>query len=105
MSRIAYVNGRYLPFAEATVHIEDRGYQFSDGVYEVCEVLGGRLVDECVTFARAAGYRRITLWTNSILDAARHLYERAGFARIGSERQHRFGHDLAFETWTLELGR
>ena len=47
MSRIAYVNGRYLPFAQATVHVEDRGYQFSDGVYEVCEVRGGRLVDEC----------------------------------------------------------
>jgi D-alanine transaminase len=46
MSRIAYVNGRYLPFAQATVHVEDRGYQFSDGVYEVCEVNGGRLVDE-----------------------------------------------------------
>jgi D-alanine transaminase len=46
MSRIAYVNGRYLPFAEATVHIEDRGYQFSDGVYEVCEVKEGGLVDE-----------------------------------------------------------
>ncbi len=46
MSRIAYVNGRYLPFAQATVHIEDRGYQFSDGVYDVCEVRGGRLVDE-----------------------------------------------------------
>jgi len=46
MSRIAYVNGRYLPFAQATVHVEDRGYQFSDGVYEVCEVRGGRLVDE-----------------------------------------------------------
>ena len=46
MSRIAYVNGRYLPHRAATVHIEDRGYQFADGVYEVCEVLGGRLVDE-----------------------------------------------------------
>lgn len=46
MSRIAYVNGRYLPFAQATVHVEDRGYQFSDGVYEVCEVRGGCLVDE-----------------------------------------------------------
>lgn len=46
MSRIAYVNGRYLPHAEAAVHVEDRGYQFSDGVYEVCEVSGGRLVDE-----------------------------------------------------------
>jgi D-alanine transaminase len=46
MSRIAYVNGRYRPHRDATVHIEDRGYQFSDGVYEVCEVKGGRMVDE-----------------------------------------------------------
>jgi D-alanine transaminase len=46
MSRIGYVNGRYLPLAQACVNVEDRGYQFSDGVYEVCEVRGGRLVDE-----------------------------------------------------------
>lgn len=46
MSRIAYVNGRYLPYAHASVHIEDRGYQFADGVYEVCEVRDGKLVDE-----------------------------------------------------------
>jgi len=46
MSRIAYVNGRYLPFADAKVHVEDRGYQFGDGVYEVCEVRAGRLIDE-----------------------------------------------------------
>src|SRR5690349_5578009 len=46
MSRVAYVNGRYLPFADAKVHVEDRGYQFGDGVYEVCEVRGGRLIDE-----------------------------------------------------------
>lgn len=46
MSRVAYVNGRYVAHAEAAVHIEDRGYQLSDGVYEVCEVRGGRLVDE-----------------------------------------------------------
>jgi D-alanine transaminase len=46
MSRYAYVNGRYLPFRDAKVHIEDRGYQFSDGVYEVCEVRGGGLIDE-----------------------------------------------------------
>jgi D-alanine transaminase len=45
MSRIAYVNGRYLPMRDAMVHIEDRGYQFGDGVYEVCEVRGGRLID------------------------------------------------------------
>lgn len=46
MSRIAYVNGRYVPHAAACVHVEDRGYQFADGVYEVCEVRDGRLVDE-----------------------------------------------------------
>jgi D-alanine transaminase len=46
LSRIAYVNGRYLPYAHASVHIDDRGYQFADGVYEVCEVREGKLVDE-----------------------------------------------------------
>jgi D-alanine transaminase len=46
MSRIAYVNGRYVPHGAAMVHVEDRGYQFADGVYEVCEVRGGRLIDE-----------------------------------------------------------
>jgi D-alanine transaminase len=46
MPRIAYVNGRYVPHAAAQVHVEDRGYQFSDGVYEVCEVYRGRIVDE-----------------------------------------------------------
>jgi D-alanine transaminase len=46
MSRIAYVNGRYLPRSDAMIHVEDRGYQFADGVYEVCEVRGGRMVDE-----------------------------------------------------------
>jgi D-alanine transaminase len=50
--RIAYVNGRYLPHAEAAVSIEDRGFQFADGVYEVCEVKGGRLVDETRHMAR-----------------------------------------------------
>jgi D-alanine transaminase len=46
MSRIAYVNGRYLPFGDALVHVEDRGYQFADAVYEVCEVRARRLIDE-----------------------------------------------------------
>jgi D-alanine transaminase len=54
MSRYAYVNGRYLPMRDAKVHIEDRGYQFSDGVYEVCEVRGGRLIDERRHLARLA---------------------------------------------------
>jgi D-alanine transaminase len=52
MSRIAYVNGRYLPRSEAKVAVEDRGYQFADGVYEVCEVRGGHLVDERRHMAR-----------------------------------------------------
>jgi len=52
MSRIAYVNGRYLPLRDAKVHVEDRGYQFADGVYEVCEVRGGRLIDERRHMAR-----------------------------------------------------
>src|SRR5437868_12819437 len=54
MSRIAYVNGRYLPLGQATVPVEDRGYQFSDGVYEVCEVRNGRLIDEARHMARLA---------------------------------------------------
>ncbi len=52
MSRIAYDNGRYLPHRDAMVHVEDRGYQFGDGVYEVCEVRGGRLIDERRHMAR-----------------------------------------------------
>lgn len=52
MSRIAYVNGVYVPLRDACVHVEDRGFQFADGVYEVCEVLGGRLVDETRHLAR-----------------------------------------------------
>jgi D-alanine transaminase len=52
MSRYAYVNGRYLPFRDAKVHVEDRGYQFADAVYEVCEVRGGRLIDERRHMAR-----------------------------------------------------
>jgi D-alanine transaminase len=52
MSRVAYVNGRYVPHAQACVGIEDRGFQFADGVYEVCEVRGGRLIDEARHMAR-----------------------------------------------------
>lgn len=52
MSRIAYVNGRYVPHRHAVVHIEDRGYQFSDGVYEVCEVQAGGLIDQRRHLAR-----------------------------------------------------
>src|SRR5258708_12515756 len=52
MSRIAYVNGRYLAHHAAAVHVEDRGYQFSDGVYEVCEVRSGRVIDQRRHLAR-----------------------------------------------------
>src|SRR5580700_1332008 len=52
MSRIAYVNGRDLPLRDAKVHVEDRGYQFADAVYEVCEVRAGRLIDERRHLAR-----------------------------------------------------
>jgi len=52
MSRIAYVNGRYLPHRDAVVHVEDRGYQFADGVYEVCEVRGGWVIDQRRHLAR-----------------------------------------------------
>src|SRR4051794_9448416 len=52
MSRIAYVNGIYVPLRDASVHVEDRGFQFADSVYEVCEVRGGKLVDETRHTAR-----------------------------------------------------
>jgi DNA-binding MarR family transcriptional regulator/N-acetylglutamate synthase-like GNAT family acetyltransferase len=65
--------------------------------------LGARLVDECTRFARQAGYRTVTLWTNSVLTAARSIYAAAGFRRVRSERHHSFGHDLVGETWTLGL--
>lgn len=54
MARIVYVNGRYLPYAEAGVHVEDRGFQFADSVYEVCEVKGGALIDTTRHLARLA---------------------------------------------------
>jgi DNA-binding MarR family transcriptional regulator/GNAT superfamily N-acetyltransferase len=65
--------------------------------------IGRRLVDECTRFARAAGYRTITLWTNDVLTAARNIYERAGYHRVKSERHTSFGAELTAETWELEL--
>ena len=65
--------------------------------------IGRRLVAECVRFSRAAGYEKITLWTQSNLLAARHLYETAGFSCVALERHHRFGKDLVAETWELTL--
>jgi DNA-binding MarR family transcriptional regulator/N-acetylglutamate synthase-like GNAT family acetyltransferase len=65
--------------------------------------IGRRLVEECVRFARQAGYRKLTLWTQSELLPARALYRRAGFRLVGRQRHHSFGKDLVAETWDLAL--
>jgi DNA-binding MarR family transcriptional regulator/GNAT superfamily N-acetyltransferase len=65
--------------------------------------VGTRLVSECVRFAEQAGYRRLVLWTQSELDAARRIYERAGFRRVAEEAHQSFGRDLVAETWELSL--
>jgi ribosomal protein S18 acetylase RimI-like enzyme len=65
--------------------------------------IGKRLVEECVLFSRQAGYRKLTLWTQSILLAARHIYKQAGFRVVKEEKHHSFGKDLVAETWDLDL--
>ena len=65
--------------------------------------VGSRLIDESVRFARAAGYRKITLWTQSELLAARRLYERAGFRLVAAEKHRSFGKSLVGENWEVRL--
>jgi DNA-binding MarR family transcriptional regulator/predicted N-acetyltransferase YhbS len=65
--------------------------------------IGARLVAECLRFARRAGYREITLWTNDVLVDARRIYERAGFALVSEQPHHAFGHDLVEQDWARPL--
>lgn len=65
--------------------------------------LGTRLVEECLRFAREAGYRKVTLWTNDVLVAARKIYQAFGFRLVDEERHHSFGHDLNGQNWMVDL--
>ena len=65
--------------------------------------LGGRLTDECIAFARAKGYAKLVLWTNTNLLAARAIYAKRGFKLIASEPYHGYGHDLVGEHWELDM--
>ena len=65
--------------------------------------LGARLVDECISFARRAGYQKITLWTHSVLTAARHIYQKAGFKLMRTERHRSWGRPVVSEYWDLDL--
>jgi DNA-binding MarR family transcriptional regulator/GNAT superfamily N-acetyltransferase len=65
--------------------------------------IGRRLVEECIGFARAKGYKKLTLWTNDVLTSARRIYETAGFKLANQQRHHAFGKDLVGQNWNLEL--
>ena len=65
--------------------------------------IGMRLVEECIPFARRAGYQSIMLWTNDVLHAARAIYVKCGFRLVEEEKHHSFGHDLIGQTWEMKL--
>lgn len=65
--------------------------------------LGAALTEACVAFARQAGYKKITLWTHSVLTAARHVYQKAGFTLTSSEKRHSWGKDVVAEFWDMDL--
>ena len=65
--------------------------------------LDSRLVNECVQFARDAGYRKVVLWTQKNLSAARHIYSQVGFQKIAEEPHDKFGRNLIDETWSLDF--
>ncbi|MBA2955236.1 GNAT family N-acetyltransferase [Nocardioides sp. MAH-18] len=65
--------------------------------------LGTRLVEECLSFARATGYEAVVLWTNDVLASARRIYQSLGFSLVEEERHHSFGRDLVGQSWRLQL--